>query len=311
MTTFKIQTRQLAASLIVLTAYLSTTIRAVENAPCYYPGGEPALGFYPCQAFDAAISSCCPAGWTCFSNALCIATTNSNSFPNLTLGAVQRGACTNPKWTNDICGGACLDPENADGKLAACGDDRFCCSNDFNTGKCNCEGGEGSEKVVTISAGLPQTIIQVDDTTFVGAPSISIASTRTSLPPTRSTDSRSSETSSTSTSGQGPSATTSTPTSTATGSSSQSGGEDGGGSSNKGKIIGIAVGASVGGALVLGLILGYVCWYRPRHPSTGGVAAAQNVPPGPFSDMAPAEDHANGPSFGQQYNTSGYGQGGI
>ncbi|KAM7192917.1 hypothetical protein V8F33_008105 [Rhypophila sp. PSN 637] len=309
MTTFKTQTRQLAASLIVLTAYLSTTIRAVENAPCYYPGGEPALGFYPCQAFDAPISSCCPAGWTCFSNALCIATTNSNSFPNLTLGAVQRGACTNPKWTNDICGGACLDAENADGKLAACGDDRFCCSNDFNTGKCNCEGEEGSENVLTISAGLPQTIIQVDDTTFVGAPSISIASTRTSLPPTRSTHTRSSETSSTATSGQGPSATTSTPTSTAT-SEGQTGADEGG--SSKGRIIGIAVGASVGGVLVLGLILGYVCWYRPRHASTGGVAATQNVQHGPYSDdMAPAEDHPNGPSFGQRYNASGYGQGGI
>lgn len=101
-------TRGLASPLVLLTAYLSTTIRAVENAPCYYPGGAPALGFYPCQAFDAPVSSCCPAGWTCFSNALCIATTNSNAFPNLTLGAVQRGACTNPKWNNNICGGACL-----------------------------------------------------------------------------------------------------------------------------------------------------------------------------------------------------------
>lgn len=100
--------QRLTAALIVLTGYLSETIHAETNAPCYYPGGEAALGFYPCEAFGAPISSCCPAGWTCFSNALCVATTVSNSFPNLTLGAVQRGACTNPDWNNNICGGACL-----------------------------------------------------------------------------------------------------------------------------------------------------------------------------------------------------------
>lgn len=99
------------AFILLIASYLSTSttvVRAAENAPCYYPGGQPALGFYPCQAFDAPVSSCCPAGWTCFSNRLCVATTNSNSYPNLTLGAVQRGACTNPKWDNEFCGGACL-----------------------------------------------------------------------------------------------------------------------------------------------------------------------------------------------------------
>ncbi|KAM7204944.1 hypothetical protein V8F20_003406 [Naviculisporaceae sp. PSN 640] len=297
--------------LILLTAYLSTTTRAIENAPCYFPGGAPALGFYPCQAFDAPVSSCCPAGWTCFSNALCIATTNSNSFPNLTLGAVQRGACTNPKWNNNICGGACLDPDNADGKLAACGDDRFCCSNDFNTGKCNCDGQEGSKKALTISPGLPQTIIQVDDTTFVGAPSLSIASTRTSLSAkatlTPSSDATSPTGSATSGQSRSPSGTGtgSSPTSTSTatsGSQTGTGGEGEGGGNNKGKIIGIAVGASVGGALLLAAVAWYFFWYRRRHHGGGGSGAGLGTS---VSGMELAEDHLNGPTFGQRYHHGG------
>lgn len=105
-------TSSISTILLYLAVQVARQVRADPNAPCYFPGGEFAPGYFACQAFNAPVSSCCPAGWTCFSNALCIATTESNSFPNLTLGAVQRGACTNPQWNNNICGSACLGRSN-------------------------------------------------------------------------------------------------------------------------------------------------------------------------------------------------------
>ncbi|KAK0709427.1 hypothetical protein B0T26DRAFT_721482 [Lasiosphaeria miniovina] len=293
---------------LVFAASFSTLAGAVENAPCYYPGGEPALGFFPCQAFNAPVSSCCPAGWTCFSNALCIATTDSNSFPNLTLGAVQRGACTNPAWNNNICGSACLDDDNKEGQLAACSSQSFCCENDFNAGKCNCSNNGGA---FTISAGVPQTIIQVSDTTFTGTPSISIA---TNPPKTSTTSRRSTSTSATSTatptttpstsaSTAHSSSTTSTSSGAATGTSSPStSGDDGGdGNGRRNLIIGLVVGL-VGGVLLLGA-LGYFLyrkfWGRPQ-PGVNVVAGDFNS-----TSMQLAESDVNGPNFGGHYRAGG------
>ncbi|KAK3401942.1 hypothetical protein B0T20DRAFT_126908 [Sordaria brevicollis] len=255
-------------------------VQADPNAPCYFPGGEFAPGYFACQAFNAPVSSCCPAGWTCFSNALCIATTESNSFPNLTLGAVQRGACTNPQWNNNICGSACLDEENRKGELAACGNDRFCCASDFNSGKCDCS--SETDGPFTISAGLPQTIIQVTDTTFTGrSPSLSIASTRpgtvtttkasatgttTTGASTQTTDSPSSSTSPGSSS---PRSTTSapslTPAAPPVGSSSSSKEEDDdSGGLGTGAKIGLGVGIPLAVLAVAGA-LAYFFWWRPRQ----------------------------------------------
>lgn len=86
----------------------ATSVLADPNAPCYFPGGALAPGYFACHAFGAEVSSCCAPGWTCFSNSLCIATTETRSWPNITLGAVQRGACTAPKWNNEFCGSVCL-----------------------------------------------------------------------------------------------------------------------------------------------------------------------------------------------------------
>ncbi|KAK0708208.1 hypothetical protein B0H67DRAFT_332950 [Lasiosphaeris hirsuta] len=170
MPTLPLQAQRLVAFLLVTS--LLGAAHVDPNAPCYYPGGDLALGYFPCETEAAPISSCCPEGWTCFSNALCIATTESDAFPNITLGAVQRGACTNRQWNNKICGSACLDPDNAEGGLVACGNNCFCCESDFKAGSCNCS---SSGDALTISAGLPQTIIHVTDTSFTGTPSLSIA----------------------------------------------------------------------------------------------------------------------------------------
>ncbi|KAK4160067.1 hypothetical protein QBC43DRAFT_293392 [Cladorrhinum sp. PSN259] len=177
---------------LILGASLFATraVLADPNAPCYFPGGALAPGYFACHAFGAEVSSCCAPGWTCFSNSLCIATTETRSWPNISIGAVQRGACTAPKWNNEFCGGVCLTGDGADGKLAACGNDRYCCWSDFEAGKCSCDDNEGGSFV--IKQGLPQTIIQVTDTTFTGSPSISVVTTKPTPRPT--TDSTSAST---------------------------------------------------------------------------------------------------------------------
>ncbi len=102
--------RQLAAPLLLLLLPLAS---ANPNAPCYYPDHDgQALGFYPCVD-SSFIANCCPQGWSCFSNGLCVVTTETASFPNLTLGAVIRGACTNPDWNSNICGDRCLRESSA------------------------------------------------------------------------------------------------------------------------------------------------------------------------------------------------------
>ncbi|KAK4134987.1 hypothetical protein BT67DRAFT_433785 [Trichocladium antarcticum] len=138
---------------------------AIPTAPCYFPGGDLAPGYFACIAYGAPVSSCCAPGWTCFSSALCIATTETAAFPNITLGAVQRGACTAPKWSNEFCGSVCLTDDNASGHLTACAPDRYCCAGDFAAGRCSCAEDGGS---FVVRAGLAQTIVQVPDASFTG-----------------------------------------------------------------------------------------------------------------------------------------------
>ena len=89
---------------------------AESNAPCYSPAGTEAAGFFPCDP-TAYITACCPMGWTCFSNSLCIVTDPHISNDSLALGTTIRAACTNPKWNNAVCGGFCLGENSANGFL--------------------------------------------------------------------------------------------------------------------------------------------------------------------------------------------------
>ncbi|KAK3939066.1 hypothetical protein QBC46DRAFT_388728 [Diplogelasinospora grovesii] len=295
-----------------LTLLLALSVRGAANAPCYFPGGGSALGYYPCAA-NAYISSCCPAGWTCYSNALCIATTDSNSFPNLTLGAVQRGACTNPNWTNDICGSACLDSDNADGALAACGADKYCCEHDYEIGACNCS----SSDAFTISAGLAQTIVQVSDAPLpTGTPSVSIASPITSFLSITTTHNSTSNTASSasntgsSTGSRTASSMSSSATSTATNASSDDGSHD------RNLKLGLGLGIGLGGAAILGA-LAYFFWRRRRGSGGGSSVGGRQVEGrdhggqggggGGFGggSLELTEDHLNGPSYGQSYQPNG------
>lgn len=83
----------------------STALDAVDEAsgaPCYFVNGALAEGYHACDV-KSPVSSCCPSGYTCSSNALCVLTA-----PDLAPDTVSRGACTEPRWNGNSCGGNCL-----------------------------------------------------------------------------------------------------------------------------------------------------------------------------------------------------------
>jgi len=94
---------------ITLFALLLWRAAGDVNAPCYYPSGDTATGYFACLVQDAYISTCCQTGWTCFSNSLCVVTSPAESSDlNLPIGTSERGACTDPEWSSEVCGGFCL-----------------------------------------------------------------------------------------------------------------------------------------------------------------------------------------------------------
>lgn len=95
--------RTIGLLLLLLPRY----IVADENAPCYGPGGSLTEGFFPCDP-TAYITACCPMGWTCFSNAMCVVTDPGVVDESRPVGTSQRGMCTNPVWNNAVCGDYCL-----------------------------------------------------------------------------------------------------------------------------------------------------------------------------------------------------------
>ncbi|KAK4190971.1 hypothetical protein QBC35DRAFT_45238 [Podospora australis] len=283
-------------------------VLADPNAPCYWPSTEPdgefALGYFPCHAFGKEVSSCCAPGWTCFSNSLCMATTPSRSWPNITIGAVQRGACTAPKWDNNACGSICLTGDNYDGKLAYCGNNRYCCMGDFETGKCTCE--EGGGNFEQDGEAIAQTIIQVTDTTFTGRPSPTTAAPPASF---RSTESESATTSTSTTlstlvtSGSSSSTDpTSSPTSTAEPASD--GGEEEDKSRKKKLVISLAVAIPVG-VIAIAFLAAWLITKRRRDKASkiGAAPEPEHSAVGnePSYDMGLAENHQNGVNFGQHY----------
>ncbi|KAK4666135.1 hypothetical protein QC763_406590 [Podospora pseudopauciseta] len=270
-----------AALLLVIGAH------AAENAPCYFPGEVHALGYYPCQPFGAEISLCCPQGWTCFSNALCIATTETKSFPNITLGEVQRGACTSPGWNNALCGGVCLTGDNIYGKLAACTQETFCCEDDYKKGKCTCEEGGGSFE---IKRGMGSKIIEVDSETFFGTATVIIAEPVTSfVSDATTTTGTATSTGESSVSNTADGATT-TPTSTEPAEV-----VEGGGGLSKGATIGIGVGAGVAGLLILGALAFFVMRWRRKNSQMIGTNNGGKVTEDPI------ESHQYGVTYGRAY----------
>jgi hypothetical protein len=93
----------------ILTAVLLPFALSINNPPgtCYYPSGEIASDFLPCDAY-AYITQCCPSGWTCFSNSLCVVTDPRAANATYPIATTIRAGCTNSIWNNAICGDFCL-----------------------------------------------------------------------------------------------------------------------------------------------------------------------------------------------------------
>src|SRR5580700_6443290 len=95
------------ARLFIICLAVAVSYIALADAQCYYPGGTWAKGHSPCDKY-AFTTLCCPTGWTCFSNNLCIVTDPGIISSSLPLGTAIRGTCTNPLWNNTVCGDFCL-----------------------------------------------------------------------------------------------------------------------------------------------------------------------------------------------------------
>lgn len=181
-------------------------VLTVAQAPCYFPGGDWASGYYPCDP-TAYTTLCCQIGWTCFSNGLCMITDPSTANATYQVGTTFRGACTNPKWNASACGAFCLSlyqsegpiflPAIADrilddpvsdnnGNLEQCDTNKFCCKPDASDGTCSCADGNGTFSVengraITIISGEDQSLTTVPP--FLGHASVtSTMMTATSKP---------------------------------------------------------------------------------------------------------------------------------
>ncbi|KAF2454367.1 hypothetical protein BDY21DRAFT_374254 [Lineolata rhizophorae] len=119
-------------------SFISLVAGQDPNAPCYFPGGQWAEDFYPCDIYAYPTTLCCPSGWTCFDDALCIITDEAASNSSFPMGTTYRGTCTNPEWDNDVCGDFCLNNPVSDngGALVQCSSNTFCCAPDIEDGAC-------------------------------------------------------------------------------------------------------------------------------------------------------------------------------
>jgi hypothetical protein len=104
-----IMARTYSSQVIFVFCISSSKLFAQVHAQwCYFPGGEDkALQQYPCDPY-AYTTLCCPLGWTCFSNNLCVVTDETAVGSAFPVGTALRGTCTNPYWDDTVCGDFCL-----------------------------------------------------------------------------------------------------------------------------------------------------------------------------------------------------------
>jgi hypothetical protein len=108
--TFSSYLLTLALMKISIRCFLLSTLlsRSVLTQFCYYPGeNAQAPDHRPCDQY-AQTSLCCPIGWTCFSNKICVVTDASAINNTEPVGRTIRGTCTDPTWNETVCGDFCL-----------------------------------------------------------------------------------------------------------------------------------------------------------------------------------------------------------
>ncbi|KAF1982217.1 hypothetical protein K402DRAFT_210694 [Aulographum hederae CBS 113979] len=146
---------------VLIFSVLSLSFHQFQTAAqCWYPDGDQiAEGQRACDP-DAETSACCPWGWTCFSNKLCMLTDTSVTGYDVPVGTVLRGTCTDWSWSDDACADFCTAPNvDRDEFVTPCGDDTFCCQSQQDGPGCDCVSREGT---FSLESGLAQTIIGLD-----------------------------------------------------------------------------------------------------------------------------------------------------
>jgi hypothetical protein len=243
------------------------------QSQCYYPGANAvAPNHYPCDGY-AVTSLCCPTGWACFSNKLCVVTDANAVNRTVATGTTIRGTCTNPRWNSTVCGDFCLselqpsvrrllrttpgrrltiasiadEPVNDnDGTLVPCGNNVFACKPEAENGLANCAAGKN---VFSLTQGSLQTVIgqSTIGSTFTASVPVSSTASTTTRPPTSNSDASSSSTS------------TSAPAEHKS-------------KSKAGKI----AGSVIGGLAFISIVIGLCLWCFPKRVRR--TAATTNVP---------------------------------
>ena len=149
--------------------------KLMSNVQCYYPSGDGALDSTPC--LSGAVSFCCPEGYTCLANKLCLPP--ESAFGNATF---LEGTCTDLTFLSPECPSHCAgrfrfscyilreltictanqDDESGPIEIEQCGNDPdvYCC------GSCqNCSARNGS--FVTIFGVSTASTIAIETNTEV------------------------------------------------------------------------------------------------------------------------------------------------
>lgn len=104
---FNMATFKVSSVLLLLLKVMSRTASAQPPlGSCYYPNGQWASNQYPCYSYRY-ISFCCPSGWSCYSNQLCVVTDPDTANSSYPIGTTAQGTCTNPQKDTGSCGGFC------------------------------------------------------------------------------------------------------------------------------------------------------------------------------------------------------------
>ncbi|KAF8852028.1 hypothetical protein BDZ45DRAFT_750030 [Acephala macrosclerotiorum] len=227
----------MAAFFLLFVSFLQILGQAgAASNSCYYPDGSIASSDSPCNSTASATdaSLCCPAGWACLSNSVCMSTPESTGY-NPQAPAYGRGSCTDQSWGSSACPYFCDQGNDAKGaapmsKCPSNTNDTYCCNSEP---LCNCAIGDNT---------IDFTGYYIVETT-IGAVASSTSKTTSSSPSSSTSPSSSMAISTSSTDSV---TTTSAETSTSTPASS----------TNQAVIIGLGVGIplavfAIAGALYL------------------------------------------------------------
>lgn len=96
--------RQISLLFVTLVLYCSHV-----HSVCFYPSGDQTPGDIACQddSADSADSACCPQGYACINNGICMQTSVTPIAPDSTVFEWMRSSCTDSTWRSSQCPNFC------------------------------------------------------------------------------------------------------------------------------------------------------------------------------------------------------------